>query len=195
MRRTLALVLAGVPLLGGAPAAASSGVAIDVARIAISEQLAPGGSYRLPSFGIRNAGTTRTSYRLVVSYLETKERRPPAGWFRLSPGSITLAPGQSHAIGLRLVLPPTAHAGRYEALVGPQIVTGTHGAQVGAGAAARLTFTVEQSPWWESVWRWFTRLLAGLRPWTFALAGSGALAAAAVRLRRRFAITITRRAG
>ncbi|HEX6139756.1 MAG TPA: hypothetical protein VF013_04735 [Candidatus Limnocylindria bacterium] len=195
MRRPplLTLLLAGAALLGAVPAAATSGVSIDVSRISVTEELAPGAEYQLPRFGVRNPGTEPTSYAIVVSYVEGQEaHQPAAAWFTFSPATLTLDAGQSRPVSTRLSLPPDAEAGEYTALIGPQIATEGSGAQVGAGAAARLTFTVSPCNGLECWLRWFGGWI-GKNLWVL-LVPVAVLALLAIRvLRRRFAFTIQRR--
>jgi hypothetical protein len=195
-RRALPLLPAALvllALLAAGPAGASTGVSIDVGRIAVSEVLAPGGEYRLPAFGVRNPGTEATSYRITVSYLDGQEgTRPPAEWFTFTPAELTLEPGQSRPVQTRLVVPPDADEGPYAALIGPQIVTVGGGAQVGAAAAARLTFTVGPCEGLECWLRWFGRFLEE-NPWLLVLPAAGVAAGATWLFRQRFSISISRR--
>lgn len=195
MRRPplLTMLLVGAALLGAVPAAATTGVSIDVSRINVTEELAPGAEYQLPTFGVRNPGTEPTSYAIVVSYVDGQEaHQPPAEWFSFSPASLTLDGGQSRPVTTSLTVPPDAEAGTYAALIGPQIATEGSGAQVGAGAAARLTFTVSPCNGPECWLRWFGGWI-GDNLWVLLLPVA-ILALLAVRvLRRRFAFTIQRR--
>lgn len=189
--RLVPILVAGAALLSAAPAAGSTGVSIDVARIAVSETLDRGGRYDLPTFGIRNPGTEKTSYTLEVSYIDgQRARQPKASWFEFTPVKLTLRAGESRAVLTRLRIPRGAEPGDYSALIGPRIVTGKKGAQVGAAAAARLTFTVAPSSGLAAWWRW----LKGLDP--LALAAPVLLLAAAgfARFGRRFRISVARRA-
>ena len=189
--RLVPILLAGAALLGAAPAAASTGVSIDLARIDVSETLDRGGRYDLPTFGVRNPGTERTSYTLEVSYIDgQRARRPSSSWFEFTPANLTLRPGDSRAVLTRLRIPRGAEPGDYSALIGPRIVTGKKGAQVGAAAAARLTFTVKPSSALAAWWRW----LRGLDPLVFAAPMLLLAAAGIARFGRRFSITVARRA-
>ena len=187
-------LLVGAALFGAAPAWASSGVSIDVARIAVSQDLAGGDDYRLPTFGVRNPGTEPTTYALTVSYVDGEAgMRPPAEWFDFSPPTMTLAGGASGPVQTRLRIPADAEPGTYSALIGPQITTDQPGAQIGAGAAAKLTFTVAPSSWWDAWLRIVGRWL-GQNPGVGAVAGAIALLIAIRILRRRVSITVARRA-
>jgi len=193
-RIALVLLLVGNGIVGATPVAATTGVAIDVARITIPEALAPGGTYNLPTFGVRNPGTEATSYKMTVSYVDGEEAaRPPESWFGFTPAQLTLEPGQSQPVQTQLAVPPDAVAGDYSALIGPQIVTPGEGAQVGAGAAARLTFIVGACEGFDC---WLRSALGWLQanPWLLVLLIILIVLAALLILRRRFSITISRRA-
>ena len=193
LRNLLPKLLIGTALLGAVPAAASTGVSIDTSRIQVSEELAPGREYRLPTFGIRNPGDEATSYRMTVTYVDGQEgMEPPEGWFRFSPATVTLQGGQSMAVATTVTLPPDAKAGEYAALIGPQIAAEGNGAQVGAAAAARLTFTVSQCSGLECWLRWFGGWV-GENLWLPLLALALVALVAVRTLRRRFAFSIQRR--
>ena len=194
-RRLVALAL-GMVLAAGAPAAAvgSTGVSIDVGSIAVADQLAAGGEYRLPTFGVRNPGTEPTSYAIAISYMdEQSPMRPPADWFDFSPATLTLAGGEARPVLTTLDVPPDAEPGEYLALIGPEIVNEGGGAQVGAGAAVRLTFAVATSTGLDAWLRWLWRLL-GAHPWIWAVPLLAGLYIGARYVRRRFTFNVARRA-
>ena len=194
MRRIASsLTIGAVLLVSAAPVRAGKAVSIDVGTIAVREQLVPGGEYRLPTFGVRNPGTEPTSYQITVSYIDDQVAlRPPAAWFTFDPAMLTLAVGQSRPIATKLTIPGDAEPGEYAALIGPQIVADGNGAQVGAGAAARLSFTVQPSSGLDAFFRQLFRFLSE-NPWVWI----GALLALALGVlwffRRRFSISVTRR--
>jgi len=184
----------GAALFGAAPALASRAVSIDVGRIDVSDALAPGGQYKLPAFGVRNPGTEATTYRISVSYVDGQDAAQPAqAWFSFSPGELTLAPGESKPVTASITLPTDAAPGKYEALLGPEIVSTGTGAQVGAGAAAHLTFKVAESSGFDAFMRWLGRTLQQ-NPWILIVVGLGLVALAAWFLRRRFNFSVSRRA-
>jgi hypothetical protein len=179
------------------PAGASRGVAIDLGRVDIQQDLTPGGSYRLPTMGVRNPGTEKTSYELKASPLLMKGRDAPAeSWFHFSPSKLTLKPGQTQAVKVRIDLPTGADPGDYVALVGPQIVTKGRGAQVGAAAASRVSFTVEPATWLQAEWLKIKTFFSDRAPWSYVLPFLLLLSLLAWRLRRRFsfALRVERRA-
>jgi hypothetical protein len=177
-----------------APVGASTGVSIDVGSIAITEVLKAGEQYRLPTFGVRNPGTEATTYQIVVTYLaDQQQMRPPETWFTFDPGSLTLDGGKTRAVSARIEIAPGAEPGEYLALIGPRIANEGTGAQVGAGAAAKVTFTVEPSSWIEGALRQVWRFIVA-NPWAVALV---LLIIAMVVLRfvkRRFSFNVARKA-
>jgi hypothetical protein len=194
-RLARALLAVWLATLGvAAPVVASMGVSIDVGSINVSEDLAPGGEYRLPAFGVRNPGTEPTTYKLVVSYIDDQEAgRPAEAWFTFEPAELTLQPGESRAVNARLTLPVDSEPGTYAALIGPQIVSQGGGAQVGAAAAARLTFEVAPSSGFDAFLRWLGRLITE-QPALLAIPIASLLLIAIWVMRRRFSISIARRA-
>jgi hypothetical protein len=184
----------GVAMLGATPALASKAVSIDVGRIDVTDPLAPGGAYKLPAFGVRNPGTETTTYRVVVSYIDGQASgQPSQAWFTFSPAELTLGPGESRPVTATITLPTDAEPGQYAALIGPEIVAEGTGAQVGAGAAAHLTFTVAESSGLDAFLRWLGRFL-GENPWVIVVVALGVLALVAWFLRRRFSFSVSRRA-
>ncbi len=195
MRRSTVTVLAAgaVLLVGAAPVAAGKAVSIDVGSIAVREQLVPGGEYRLPTFGVRNPGTESTSYVLDVSYVDGQEAlRPPAEWFSFAPSTLTLGVGESRAVETMLEIPTDAEPGEYAALIGPQIVAEGSGPTIGAGAAARLSFTVQPSSaldaWLRMLWRFLME-----NPWIWIVVLLAVAAAVLWFLRKRFRFSVQRR--
>jgi hypothetical protein len=196
MRRA-ALVLIALTglLLWAGVAAADRGVALDLGRLDVAQKLTPGGGYRLPPLGVRNPGDEVTSYRIVVSHVEGQDGKPiPAAWVRVKPTELTLKPGRTEKVQARLDLPTGADPGDYEGLLAAQIVTKGEGAQVGAAAAAKLTFSVEASTWLGAQWYRIRTFLSGHEPWTWLIPALLATVLLGVQLRRRFAFEVVRRA-
>jgi hypothetical protein len=193
-RFAVAILAVGAALLASAaPIAASKAVSIDVGTIAVRELLSPGGEYRLPTFGVRNPGTEPTSYAIAVSYIDDQEAlRPPAGWFSFNPETLTLGVNESMAVATMLEVPADAEPGEYAALIGPQIVGEGSGPQVGAGAAARLSFTVQPASALDAFLRQLWRFLME-NPWLMAAGAIGLLVVLFWFLRRRFSFTVSRR--
>jgi len=193
LRILLLLAGLGAALIGAAPALATQAVSIDVGRIDVTDALAPGGEYSLPPFGVRNPGTEATTYRVVVSYVDGQDAgRPDEAWFTFSPSELTLGPGQSQPVSAKITLPPDAEPGQYAALIGPQIVAAGTGAQVGAAAAARLTFTVSEGGGLEGILRMIWRIIQA-NPWLLLIPILVLVVAVLWFLRKRVSITVSRR--
>jgi len=192
VRRVAGPIAGLVTLLGlVAPVAASSGVSVDLGRIDITERLVPGSAYSLPTLGVRNPGTERTSYVMIAS--------PVAGdgsevsgvsWFRFEPASLSLAPGEIQRVRIRLVLPTDAKPGHYTVLVGAQIASPGEGASVGAAAAARTTFTVEPASGLEALVTQLGHTFVDLLPWSVIVPALVILGLLVRLLRRRFTLRI-----
>ncbi len=197
MRRPAALLfgIGAALLVSTAPVAAGRAGSIDVGTFAVREQLVPGGEYRLPTFGVRNPGTEPTAYALTVSYVDGQDLlRPPQEWFSFDPESLTLGVNESRPVATTLEIPADAEPGDYAALIGPQIVGDGAGAQVGAGAAARLSFTIQPASALDAWLRWLFRFLSE-NPWAW-IGALLALALAGVwAIRGRFSFSVTKRSG
>lgn len=134
--------LVAIQLSCAAAVAAAQGVALDTGRITVETPLAAGKSYQLARLGVRNPGTQRTQYTLVVTPIETAAHSPAPGWFSFSPKQVTVQGGKQQAVTVSIRLPRDVAPGRYEVLVGAQIASDGKTMAIAAGAAARLTFTV-----------------------------------------------------
>ena len=157
--------------------------------------LTPGGGYRLPPVGVRNPGDEVTSYRMMVSSVQGQDGIPvPERWLEFSPREVTLAPGQTKKIAATLSLPTGADPGDYEGLLAAQIVTEGGGAQVGAAAAAKVTFEVESATLLGAYWHKLSTWFEDNAPWTWLVPALLVAALAAWQLRNRFAFRVERRA-
>jgi hypothetical protein len=195
-RRVAGLLAGSALLLTAAPALASKGVSVDLGRIEITQMLTPGGAYNLPALGVRNPGTERTTYVMVASPVQDPERAAPRdGWFRFEPETVTLEPGATQRVRVRLVLPTDAKPGDYLALVGAQIATEGGGARVGAAAAARTTFTIKPASDLEALGIVVGQAFSDLLPWSAVVPAmvAGVLALWAFRRRFTFRVGIERR--
>ena len=106
---------------------------------------------------------------------------------------MTLDGGQSKPVSAQITVAPGAEPGEYLALIGPRIDGNGTGAQVGAAAAAKLTFTVEPSSWLEGVLRQVWRFIQE-NPWVVAIVGLVVLLVVMRLLRRRFSFSVARKA-
>ena len=193
MQRILLLGLA-VLMLSAGTASAERGVALDLGKVEIAQALTPGGSYHLPPVGVRNPGDDRTTYRMVVSSVAGQSRAPvPESWIHFSPGEVTLGPGQTRKVQPRLSLPTGADPGNYEGLLAAQIVTGEAGTQVGAAAAAKLTFEIESTTLLGAWWHKLSTASTEHAPWTWLVPAVLTSALVASQLRRRFSFRVEKR--
>ncbi|MGD9891340.1 MAG: NEW3 domain-containing protein [Dehalococcoidia bacterium] len=175
---------------------ADVGVAIDIGRITVDQTLSKGGSYQLPSIGVRNPGTEHSTYRMAVSSLQSQpEREPPSDWFTFSPESFALEPGAAQPVRVTLEIPTDAEPGDYAALIQAQIAPSGEGAQVGAAAASQLTFTVEPSTILEAWLVRGRRQMDAWSPWSYLLpiAAISTVAVGWLRHRYHFGFRVERR--
>jgi hypothetical protein len=166
------------------------GVAVDLGRVAIREPLLPGGGYTLPTLGVRNPGTVRTRYRMAVAAIRGRRAAPQESWFRFSPTTFTLAPGDTRPVRVKLSIPPGADPGDYEALVGARIANDKPGPRVGAMAASHLTFTVDASSTLAAWTNWLESFFGDHAPWSYVTPGLIAFAAMLWWLRKRFKLRL-----
>lgn len=157
MRRSTrrALSSAGLATLGAAivlqlscvaASAAAQGVALDTGRITVETPLVAGKTYQLARINVRNPGTQRTKYDLIVTPIETAAHSPQASWISFSPKQVTIQGGKQQTVSVSIRIPKGATAGRYEILVGARIAPAGSGMGIAAAAAARLTFSVAGQP-------------------------------------------------
>lgn len=195
MKHRCALTLAIFLLLHSATAArAQVGVSVDLSRIAVNQALSPGGSYTLPTIGVTNPGTERSTYQMGLSYMEGQgELVPPLEWFTFSPASFTLDPGATRAVSITLDVPASATPGSYAALLQAQLAVDGAGGRVGAAAASRLSFNVRPSTilqgWLVQAQTFFRRYA----PWMYAVPAGAALMALGGWVSRRFSFRVERR--
>ena len=91
----------------------------------------------------------------------------PEDWLSFEPTELTLEPGKTEKVQARLSLPTGADPGDYEGLLAAQIVTEGEGAQVGAAAAAKVTFEVESATLLGAYWHKLSTWFSANAPWTW----------------------------
>jgi hypothetical protein len=191
----ISMIAASLSLILVGPATADRGVALDLGKLEIAQTLTPGGGYHLPPLGVRNPGDEATSYRIVVTHVQGQEGTPlPEDWLSFEPAKLTLEPGKLQKVRPRLNVPTGADPGDYEGLIAAQIVTEGEGAQVGAAAAARVTFSVESATLLGDVWHRIRSFAADHGPWTWLIPSLLVLTLIAAQTRRRFSLRVERRA-
>ncbi len=92
------------------------------------------------------------------------------------------------------MLPTSAAPGKYLTLIGAQLASQAKGPTLNAGAAAKLSFTVEPSSTLAAWWLKVKTFLKDREPWTWAVPLALALALLAMTMRRRFVIRLEPRA-
>ena len=173
---------------------ADAGVSIDLGAVDVTPRLSRGGTYQLPSIGVRNPGTERSHYIMTVTYFQDQtERRPSLNWFDFSPSSFDLGPGETMPVRVELRIPTGADPDPYRAMIEARLATSGDGVVVGAGAGARLTFTVKPSnilqAWQLKASDWFERQA----PWSSIVPALGVLALAGWWASRRFELRLSRK--
>jgi hypothetical protein len=192
--RTL-LAVAALGVATATPAHANRGVSIDLGRVAIEPELSPGGSYVLPVMGVRNPADEPSAYEMGVSALATGSARPvPEDWVDFSPRRFTLEPGETQPVRIRLDVPTGADPSRYDGLVGAHLVEHGRGAQVGAAAAARVTFGVEPSSLLAAWWLRLKTFLGAHTPWSYFVPAFLLAAGVLSRLLRSYSVQLVHRA-
>jgi hypothetical protein len=195
MRTSVVAAVTLALLAGSDRALASRGVALDLGKLEIAETLTPGGGYRLPPVGVRNPGDEVTTYEMVVSSVQGQEGIPvPEDWFSFEPKTVTIEPGKTQKVQARLSLPTGANPGSYEGLLAAQIVTEGEGAQVGAAAAAKVTFEVEAATLLGAYWHKLSTWFRDNAPWTWVVPAVLASLLLLWQARRNFAFRVEKRA-
>lgn len=191
-----AVVAAGVILMLAAPGAAlaDKGVAIDLGAVDITQKLSRGGTYQLPVMGVRNPGTEQSDYVMTIGYFQDqKERQPAPAWFTFAPASFSLAPGETQAVRVELNIPTGARPDDYRALLEARLGAVGEGATVGAGAGARVSFTVKPSNLFQAWQLKAQTWMSDNGPWSYLVPLLAAFALAAWWLMRRFEFRVARR--
>ena len=187
------LLLSTLLLLGSMDVVlADPGVSISTGRIDVTDRLAPGGRYHLPTLTVSNIGDRPARYAVTINYLEQADNlaRPPRSWFNISPARFDLAPGESGAVAVSLDLPASAEPDSYVALIAAHPEAPQDGMAVIAGAAARVQFTVKPSNWLEA-WRLrVTRAIDDGTPWSYVVPTFAIVALFVYNVRRRLKIRI-----
>ncbi|MFN0096592.1 MAG: hypothetical protein ACKVVT_17680 [Dehalococcoidia bacterium] len=196
--RVATVLFAVVATFGGlavtaGPAAADRGVSLTIGRFQIDQKLTKGREYTLAGFGVKNPGTELTNYRLGLMHVSGETLAPDA-WFAFETETVTVAPGASQPVAVKLVVPGSARPGKYKAYLRAEIASEGSGTSVGAAAAAPVTFEVKSTNTLEE-WRFAAGdAVAASSPWSFIGAGAATVAALAWFLRRNLTISVGRKA-
>lgn len=146
-RRSL-LVVSAAAALAAPPALATVGAGVSATPLALAAEAEPGHRYRLPLLYVVNTGTEPARYDLHIDRLSSGRGHDiPAGWIRLSPRSVELAPKAHAWVKLTLRVPTGAAGGAYLSDVvarAEPLGTKTGPVAIGAAAADRITFEVAE---------------------------------------------------
>ena len=197
MRRlTLTLLVVALALLPGA-AWAQAGVGVNVGKIQVDQDLAPGGIYNLPAIGVINTGREAGDYSLRITYLADRpELRPSGDWFSFNPPLFRLEPGEDATVGIRVHVPVAARSGDYFALLEAYPVPPDGaGALISVAAATKLSFTVRPSNVFTGSLVWGYHRMNDSSPYSYILLGLLILVILGLLARRflRLQINVTRR--
>ena len=193
MRLVAAVILTVLAGMMPGAVSAQSGVGVNVGSIEVDQDLAPGGSYNLPSIGVINTGHDPGDYAVRITYLpDQEEDRPPEDWFRFSPEVFPLEPGESQAVGIHVNLPITARPGDYFALVEASPVQPDRpGVVIGVAVATKLSFTVRSSNRFVATVFWVYHRINDRSPYSYIAVGLIALTVVGYYGRRRLRIRIS----
>ena len=171
---------------------AQTGVGVNVGKIQVDEDLAPGATYHLPSIGVINTGHDASDYSVRIGQLaDQEELPPPEDWFSFSPAVFPLEPGETQTVGIRLDIPITARPGDYFALVEAfPIISDQAGVVIGVAAATKLSFTVRPSNPFLASALWSYYRVNDAAPFSYLGAGLLVLLVLGYFGRRRFSIQI-----
>jgi subtilisin family serine protease len=115
--------------------------------VSVAEEVAPGGSYVLSRFGVRNVGSMDATYRLQISPPnQAIAHVAPPSWFTLNPTTVTLPSGAYEFVATTLRVPADAAPGTYAALIVSSVLpTNATPATEPGRSAVRVEFTVRSS--------------------------------------------------
>lgn len=186
-------VLAAVLGLCLPAGAFTQGVAVDLGRVEVDDQLRAGQRYTLPTIGVTNRGTESASFTIVAGPMEGV-KSAPSSWFRLEPDSFDLDPGATQPVSIALALPLDAEPARYQQLISARIAPDGEGIGLGAAAASLVSFEVVPSTIWEGMWNSAISFFRAGHPWSTLAVGVIVLFFLAGWVRRNFELAIRRRA-
>lgn len=169
--RKLLFVLAFAgPLMLPLVASATVGVGVGSGKIAVQQELMPGGIYNLPPVPVLNTGDQPSKYSVDIEYLQNQpERRPAQKWFVFSPKTFSLNPKGVQSVGITLTIPVKTKPGNYFAYIEAHPVqTNTSGEmRINIAAAAKLYFTIAPANIFEAVYYRTLSFITHYAPWTY----------------------------
>jgi hypothetical protein len=165
------IVLASLVILWLAPpTAAGRGVSVDLRQVQVSEGLARGRSYALPTVTVRNPGDEQGTYRASAGGIENDEFLDPAdSWFQMEPREFQLDPTSTKPVHIKLILPSDVPPGEYLGIFRFELVAEGAGALVGAAAGVEVRFIVTEADGIDGFLRSMGDLIELNRPWSYLL--------------------------
>lgn len=147
---------------------AKIGVGIGTGMIVVDDKLKSGTIYTLPSLTIANTGDVTSDYTVSVAYhTDQPELMPEKDWFKFSPSTFKLEPGETKVVDVKLNLPLRTEPGSYFAyLEGSPIIIKEDGkSSVGIAAAAKLYFEIVPSNIFEAMYFKVISFFQVYAPW------------------------------
>jgi len=173
---------------------AKVGVGIGTGMIVVDDKLKSGTIYTLPSLTIANTGDVTSDYTVSVAYhTDQPELMPEKDWFKFSPETFKLEPGETKVVDVKLNLPLRTEPGSYFAyLEGSPIVVKEEGkSSVGIAAAAKLYFEIIPSNIFEAMYFKVVSFFQVYAPWPQRVAIAIGVVAVALVLKKFLNIDIS----
>lgn len=155
-------------------------------KVAIDEELTPGGIYKLPTLPVLNTGDEDGEYQVTITFREDQEEfRPEEGWFTFSPQSFPLKAGESQQVEVSMTLPLGVRPGEYFAFLEASPKVSGEGVSVGVAAATKLNFTVKPANILQAIIERIRKLFENNAPASYIFVGV-IVAAGALIVGRRY---------
>lgn len=165
---------------------AKIGVGVGLGKVAIDEELTPGGIYKLPTLPVLNTGDEDGEYQVSITFREDQEEfRPEEGWFTFSPQSFPLKAGESQQVEVSMTLPLGVRPGEYFAFLEASPKVSGEGVSVGVAAATKLNFTVKPANILQAIIERIRKLFENNAPASYIFVGV-IVAAGALIVGRRY---------
>ena len=165
---------------------AKIGVGVGLGKVAIDEELTPGGIYKLPTLPVLNTGDEDGEYQVTITFREDQEEfRPEEGWFTFSPQSFPLKAGESQQVEVSMTLPLGVRPGEYFAFLEASPKVSGEGVSVGVAAATKLNFTVKPANILQAIIERIRKLFENNAPASYIFVGV-IVAAGALIVGRRY---------
>lgn len=149
---------------------AGIGVGVGTGKIIVDEELKPGSIYRLPGVTVINTGDVKGTYSVRITYLQNQaEIEPPKAWFRFSPETFELDPGEAQLVEITLDVPIKAIPGDYFAYIEAYPLSNEGDGSVttiGIAAASKLYFNISPASVLSGIYYKAISLWQYYQPWS-----------------------------